>query len=196
MATTKMEAQDYLLLKSLRLLARRSSPTIRAGARISRPRGQREARRQVCHTSRCQRSGRNQQRQTHSPRRRTRRRGALLRLDRDRQQVAKKLAVMRPLSQQSKQEQSKPLQGSVTPLMDTVHTPAPDNTSGQLGPSDIRRTRSLENGAGMKPPAGKPAVASSLGTYLLSRTHSRSGKIRHPMAELRPQKRLRRSKTA
>lgn len=75
----------------------------------------------------------------------------------------RKLAVMKPLSQQSKQEQSKPVQGSVTPLMDTVHTPAPDNTSGQLGPSDIRRTRSLENGAGMKPPAGKPAVASSLG---------------------------------
>ena len=75
----------------------------------------------------------------------------------------RKLAVMKPLSQQSKQEQSKPFQGSVTPLMDTVHTPAPDNTSGQLGPSDIRRTRSLENGAGMKPPAGKQAVASSLG---------------------------------
>jgi len=75
----------------------------------------------------------------------------------------RKLAVMKPLSQQSKQEQSKPFQGSVTPLMDTVHTPALDNTSGQLGPSDIRRTRSLENGAGMKPPAGKPAVASSLG---------------------------------
>jgi hypothetical protein len=75
----------------------------------------------------------------------------------------RRLAVMKPLSQQSKQEQSKPFQESVTPLMDTVHTPAPDNTSGQLGPSDIRRTRSLENGAGMKPPAGKLAVASSLG---------------------------------
>jgi type IV secretory pathway VirB10-like protein len=75
----------------------------------------------------------------------------------------RKLAVLKPLSQQSKQEQSKPFQGSVTPLMDTVHTPAPDNTSGQVGPSDIRRTRALENGSGMKPPAGKPAVASSLG---------------------------------
>lgn len=75
----------------------------------------------------------------------------------------RKLTVMKPQSQQSKQEESKPAQGSVTPLMDTAHTPAPDNTSGQLGPSDIRRTRSLENGAGMKPSAGKPAVASSLG---------------------------------
>jgi hypothetical protein len=47
--------------------------------------------------------------------------------------------------------------------MDTVHTPAPDNSSGQLVPGDIRRTRSLENGAATKPIAGKPAVASSLG---------------------------------
>ena len=50
-------------------------------------------------------------------------------------------------SQQAKQEQTTPPKGSVTPLMDTVRTPAPDNTSGQLGPGDIRRTRSLDNGA-------------------------------------------------
>ena len=47
--------------------------------------------------------------------------------------------------------------------MDTVHTPAPDNSSGQLGPGDIRRTRTLDNSSGLKPFVGKPAVASSLG---------------------------------
>ena len=66
-------------------------------------------------------------------------------------------------SQQAEQEQTTPPQGSVTPLMDTPRTPAPDNTSGQLGPGDIRRTRSLDNGATTKPIAAKPVVASSLG---------------------------------
>jgi hypothetical protein len=75
----------------------------------------------------------------------------------------RKLAAVKPPSQQSNQEKPKATQESVTPVMDTVRTPAPDNTSGQLGPSDIRRTRSLENGPGIKPPTGKPAVASSLG---------------------------------
>jgi hypothetical protein len=76
----------------------------------------------------------------------------------------KKLAAVKPPSQQSKQEKSTATQGSVTPVMDTVHPPAPDNSSGQLGPGDIRHTRSLENGATTKPPAGKPVVASSLGS--------------------------------
>ena len=53
----------------------------------------------------------------------------------------KKLAATKPQSQQAQQEQSPPSKGSVTPLMDTVRTPAPDNSSGQLGPGDIRRTR-------------------------------------------------------
>jgi hypothetical protein len=66
-------------------------------------------------------------------------------------------------SQQAEQEQTTPPKGSVTPLMDTPRTPAPDNTSGQLGPGDIRRTRSLDNGATTKPFAAKPVVASSLG---------------------------------
>jgi type IV secretory pathway VirB10-like protein len=66
-------------------------------------------------------------------------------------------------SQQAEQELTTPPQGSVTPLMDTPRTPAPDNTSGQLGPGDIRRTRSLDNGATTKPFAAKPVVASSLG---------------------------------
>ena len=75
----------------------------------------------------------------------------------------KKLVAAKQPSQQAKQEQSPPSKGSVTPLMDTVRTPAPDNSSGQLGPGDIRRTRTLDNSSGMKPFAGKPAVASSLG---------------------------------
>jgi len=75
----------------------------------------------------------------------------------------KKLVVAKPPSQQARQEQPPPLKGSVTPLMDTVHTPAPDNSSGQLGPGDIRRTRTLDNSSVTKPFAGKPAVASSLG---------------------------------
>jgi hypothetical protein len=75
----------------------------------------------------------------------------------------KKLMAVKQPSQQARQEQSPPSKGSVTPLMDTVHTPAPDNSSGQLGPGDIRRTRSVDNGSGLKPLAGKPAVASSLG---------------------------------
>jgi hypothetical protein len=66
-------------------------------------------------------------------------------------------------SQQAEQEQTTPPKGSVTPLMDTPRTPAQDNTSGQLGPGDIRRTRSLDNGATTKPFAAKPVVASSLG---------------------------------
>ena len=75
----------------------------------------------------------------------------------------KKLVAAKTPSQLAKQEQSPPSKGSVTPLMDTVHTPAPDNSSGQLGPGDIRRTRSVDNGSGLKPFACKPAVASSLG---------------------------------
>jgi len=65
--------------------------------------------------------------------------------------------------QQTKQEQGTSSKGSVTPLMDTPRTPGPDNTTGQLGPGDIRRTRALNSGATTKPFAGKPAVASSLG---------------------------------
>ena len=77
----------------------------------------------------------------------------------------KKLAMVKQASQfqQAKQGQAVPPKGSVTPLMDTPRTPAPDNTTGQLGPGDIRRTRALNNGETNKPFAGKPAVASSLG---------------------------------
>ena len=61
--------------------------------------------------------------------------------------------------------------GSVTPVMETVRTPAPDNASGQLGPGDIRRTRSSDGAttregnseSGLNPGGSKPAAIGSLG---------------------------------
>lgn len=66
-------------------------------------------------------------------------------------------------TQPTKQQTATLPKGSVTPLMDTPHTPAPDNSSGQLGPSDIRRTRSIGNPPELKPAAAKPASGGSLG---------------------------------
>jgi Bacterial conjugation TrbI-like protein len=56
----------------------------------------------------------------------------------------------------------------VTPVMETVRTPAPDNSSGQLGPGDIRRTRSSDGAVvakanfelAQKPATAKPAAGS------------------------------------
>ena len=73
-------------------------------------------------------------------------------------------ALSKALSQQAKQEPSKQSKGSVTPLMDTERTQAPDNTSGQLGPGDIRRTRSTDKDITGKPPGTKTAAAGSLGS--------------------------------
>lgn len=61
--------------------------------------------------------------------------------------------------------------GSVTPLMETVRTSTPDNASGQLGPADIRRTRSTDGGAAsransapaLRQIAAKPGAVGSLG---------------------------------
>jgi hypothetical protein len=55
----------------------------------------------------------------------------------------KKQIAATPQAQQQKQAETKPAKGSVTPIMDTVRTAAPDNAAGQLGPGDIRRTRAL-----------------------------------------------------
>ncbi len=76
----------------------------------------------------------------------------------------KKQIVGKPQSQQQKQTETKPAKGSVTPVMDTVRTSAPDNAAGQLGPGDIRRTRTLtgpivpesNSDATDKPAAAKP----------------------------------------
>lgn len=52
---------------------------------------------------------------------------------------------------------------SIAPLMDAPHITTVDNNAGQLGPADIRRTRSLVDTSNSKPSASKAAVASSLG---------------------------------
>ena len=54
----------------------------------------------------------------------------------------KQISAM-PQTPQQKQAEARPAKGSVTPVMDTVRTTTPDNSGGQLGPSDIRRTRAL-----------------------------------------------------
>ena len=62
----------------------------------------------------------------------------------------KKQIAAKPPSQQQKQAETKPTKGSVTPVMDTVRTTAPDNAAGQLGPGDIRRTRALAGSTVLK----------------------------------------------
>jgi type IV secretory pathway VirB10-like protein len=64
--------------------------------------------------------------------------------------------------QQSSTETLQQPKGSITPLMDTERPPSPDNSGGQLGPGDIRRTRSLNDTTIPKPSAGKPAKAGTL----------------------------------
>ena len=78
----------------------------------------------------------------------------------------KKQTTARPNGPQASLSGAKQPNGSVTPVMETVRTPTPDNSSGQLGPGDIRRTRSSDGkvataASSQLPP--KPAVAASLG---------------------------------
>src|SRR5271155_236284 len=83
----------------------------------------------------------------------------------------KKQAAGPQTTQQAKQEGMKQSKGSVTPVMETVRTPAPDNASGQLGPGDIRRTRSSDGAttregnpeSALKPEGSKLAAIGSLG---------------------------------
>jgi hypothetical protein len=83
----------------------------------------------------------------------------------------KKQTTAKPNVPQAGLSDSKQPKGSVTPVMETVRTPAPDNSSGQLGPGDIRRTRSSDGKVATaassqllpKPMATKPAAAASLG---------------------------------
>ncbi len=84
----------------------------------------------------------------------------------------KKHVSAKQARQQTQQENAKPNKGSVTPLMETVRTPTPDNQNGQLGPADIRRTRtsdgtptspaSLRNAKQLAPT--KPLAGPSLGS--------------------------------
>jgi hypothetical protein len=82
----------------------------------------------------------------------------------------KKQIAAKPQPQQQKQAETKPAKGSVTPVMETVRTPAPDNSAGQLGPGDIRRTRALTGSTALKsnsdatdrPATSKPRAARTL----------------------------------
>jgi hypothetical protein len=84
----------------------------------------------------------------------------------------KKQMATKPPAQQEKQNASKPPKGSVTPLMETVRTPAPDNAGEQLGPGDIKRTRSTDaapvtgrnTAPAQKPVLSKPVPTGSLGS--------------------------------
>lgn len=64
--------------------------------------------------------------------------------------------------QTQQQKQMEPAKGSITPVMDTVRTPAADNSGGQLGPGDIRRTRTMASPTVLQSNSdatGKPATA-------------------------------------
>lgn len=84
----------------------------------------------------------------------------------------KKQTAAKPNGPQTGLSGSKQPKGSVTPVMETVHTPAADNSSGQLGPGDIRRTRSSDGKVAtaassqfsQKPMTAKPTAAASLGS--------------------------------
>jgi len=88
----------------------------------------------------------------------------------NRSSTTKKAAEKQP-SHPAQQQASSPSKGSVTPLMETVHTDVQENTSGQVHPGDIKRTSTPAPGAGdnlgaaspAKPHAGSAAGANTLG---------------------------------
>ena len=75
-------------------------------------------------------------------------------------------------AQQTKQDAAKPAKGSVTPVMETVRTPAADNSSGQLGPNDIRRTRSAN---GQQPNKTNPSSSDGQASVKLAKASSLGG---------------------
>jgi len=85
---------------------------------------------------------------------------------------SKKPASIKPAAQQAKLAAPDQPKGSVTPVMDSVHPPATDDSSGQLDPNDIRRTRSSEPSASVQGSsnliqnagAGAGSAPGSLGT--------------------------------
>jgi hypothetical protein len=86
----------------------------------------------------------------------------------------KKTAVKQTVqTQQAKQQSASSQKGSVTPLMDTPRIPPPDNSSGQLGPSDIRRTRAIGN----PPPDVKPVAAKPTSPGICTRTVPQTGRF-------------------
>ncbi len=85
---------------------------------------------------------------------------------------SKKPASTKPTAQQTKQDAAKPAKGSVTPVMETVRTPAADNSSGQLGPNDIRRTRSAN---GQQPNKTNPSSSDGQASVKLAKASSLGG---------------------
>jgi len=81
----------------------------------------------------------------------------------------RKPTVAKQPSQQTKQDAIKLAKGSVTPVMDTVRTPSPDNANGQLGPGDIRRTRSSD---GRSLPRTNAPLAENHGSTKLTKAGS------------------------
>lgn len=75
-----------------------------------------------------------------------------------------------PSSQQAREQKNDQPKGSVTPLMETVRKPNPDNADGQLGPGDIKRTRTADGsqntgstiGIGQRPTKSPPGASGSL----------------------------------
>ena len=88
----------------------------------------------------------------------------------NRSSTTKKAAEKQP-GHPVQQQASSPSKGSVTPLMETVHTDVSENTSGQVHPGDIKRTSTPAPGAGdnsgtvlpAKPRARSAASANTLG---------------------------------
>ena len=79
----------------------------------------------------------------------------------------KKQNAAKPNTPQTSSAGAKQPKGSVTPVMETVRTPAPDNSSGQIGPGDIKRTRSLDGKVAPTANAQfgpKPTAVGSLGS--------------------------------
>ena len=103
----------------------------------------------------------------------------------------KKQIAAKPQAQQQKQAETKPAKGSVTPVMDTVRTAAPDNAAGQLGPGDIRRTRTLTGSIALKSNSNAAEILLLLShepderwpVCRRSRRRNRSGKILRLMAK-------------
>lgn len=111
----------------------------------------------------------------------------------------KKAMVGNQTTQQTKQNAMAQPKGSVTPVMDTDRVPVQENTSGQLGPNDIRRTRSSNDNASVgtnaQPAktsrAPKPAAA-SLEVFRRLQILNRNGRSLDHTTRLLPRKTLKR----
>lgn len=88
--------------------------------------------------------------------------------------ATKKTAEKQP-NHQAQQQTTSQSKGSVTPLMETVHTDVQENTGGQVHPGDIKRTSTPATGTGesagaampVKPRAGSAATSNKSGSNSL-----------------------------